>query len=344
MTQVAAIPRAPERRKDHLENMQRKRVVLHIGAHKTGTTSVQHFFAEHEKDLAAAGILYPRSGRHHYAQHRLAFALKGRRVPGTELVPDVEQEAAGLRDEIARSPCRTVLISSEEFFSLRADRIAPLRQLFADHDVEVLAVLRRPDSLFASVYNQKAKEPRNRFVKSHEAFMREPVTLSPDLAFEQVLEAWSRVFGSDAMRVRCLEQFPNAVVLVSQLVGFSLGIAAVNLPHKNVSATVRAAELMRLGKATAQLSEVQLRALRTCADEVFGATGRDESLLAPQERLQLLRNLDPMVDRVFKRFVGTENIYASKRFQASDFPERTTLRVSDLMDVIAALLSTPATR
>ena len=43
--------------------MARKRVVLHIGMHKTGTTAFQSFCIDHWEALQSKGFLYPVAGR-----------------------------------------------------------------------------------------------------------------------------------------------------------------------------------------------------------------------------------------------------------------------------------------
>jgi len=40
-----------------------KRLILHIGPPKTGTTSIQKFLSAAQEDLLSDGILYPANGR-----------------------------------------------------------------------------------------------------------------------------------------------------------------------------------------------------------------------------------------------------------------------------------------
>ena len=44
---------------------------LHIGLHKTGTTSLQSFFAENDEILKQFFIIYPRTGREEKKKHKL---------------------------------------------------------------------------------------------------------------------------------------------------------------------------------------------------------------------------------------------------------------------------------
>lgn len=317
--------------------MTRRQIVLHIGAHKTGTTALQQYFFEHRKELGRAGILYPSSGTHHFAQHRLAFALRGKRVPGTQDLPELDTEAGALLEEISGSPCPQVFLSSEEFFSLPVEAIGALRTALAGHDVRVLAVLRRPDELFASLYNQKVKETRNRFALRHSALVAHPARLSPDMCFDVALRGWSSVFGEEAVAAHCIEQHPNAVALASRTLGYEPGTRVKDLPRRNVSVAVRTAEALRLGKQ-AGMTAVQLQRLRDIAGKAFGTRSEGESLLSPQERMQILRDADAMTEHVFERYVHAPNVYASHRFREADFPARTVLQAPDLMKIVAALI------
>ena len=53
-----------------------KRVVAHVGFHKTGTTALQESFAETREELKALGVTYPDFGQK--AHHRAAWSLVGR--------------------------------------------------------------------------------------------------------------------------------------------------------------------------------------------------------------------------------------------------------------------------
>ncbi len=57
-----------------------KTVYLHIGTHRTGSTSIQRFMANAEEALAEQGIIYPKTGRpdtdwtNQYGHHELAWS------------------------------------------------------------------------------------------------------------------------------------------------------------------------------------------------------------------------------------------------------------------------------
>lgn len=89
-----------------------RKCFLHIGTHKTATTSIQHFLDSHPQELARSGYLYPRVGRPEEASaghHNIAWEISGDR----RFRPDYGDEAALIR-EIADTD-RNIIISSEDF-------------------------------------------------------------------------------------------------------------------------------------------------------------------------------------------------------------------------------------
>ncbi len=158
------------------------RLLLHIGTHKTGTTSVQMFCARNRDTLRRQGIWYPdydligRQG--YFAHHHLAHALAGLPTSrGTR--PEAFEFLAAIRAQAA--PDETVLISAEPFWrhvcppvelleneyladggaatywQRRRDYVRALRDAFGDLEVEVAVVLRRQDQCAESLYKERVK-------------------------------------------------------------------------------------------------------------------------------------------------------------------------------------------
>jgi hypothetical protein len=86
-----------------------KRIFLHCGLHKTGTTSLQRFLHSNRSLLTDSGYAYPKSGLFSYAHHNLAW----------ELVDDERFSASrGNIAELLREISCThqhVILSSEDF-------------------------------------------------------------------------------------------------------------------------------------------------------------------------------------------------------------------------------------
>lgn len=128
---------------------RQKRLVLHVGLHKTGTTFLQHHLLQHRDALRRMGVLVPQTGFNVDVQGRPG-ALSGHQGLVRALRHGDDATWADLHAEIAASPARTVVISAENMgFPTAPDRDDLIAALFArlGHfaQVQVVAVARRAD-------------------------------------------------------------------------------------------------------------------------------------------------------------------------------------------------------
>lgn len=85
-------------------------IFLHIGTHKTGTTSIQHFLAKNAEALRHERILMPLAGRHLQGHHHIAWELRNDvRLEGR--TGFVQQ----LIEELRATDLEKAVISSEDF-------------------------------------------------------------------------------------------------------------------------------------------------------------------------------------------------------------------------------------
>lgn len=135
------------------------RVVLHIGTHKTATTTIQDSFAHNSRLLARNGVVYPTIGRatghHGLAMDWIASLPPVYALPGGSIATlghVAERHAAGRR---------TVFLSSEEFSRAgpagRVDFAAIRAALGRFERVEVLCVLREQWQYVQSIYLEQSK-------------------------------------------------------------------------------------------------------------------------------------------------------------------------------------------
>lgn len=134
-------------------------LILHIGLHKTGTSSLQETCFARANDLARAGLIYPRlnSAAHPAGvpgHHGLTLNL-ARFFP--QYQPDGGSKAAWARIAAAHSR-NTVLVSSEEFSRGRVHarvNMARLAEIATAWDkVTVVCVLREQVSFLQSIFLQ----------------------------------------------------------------------------------------------------------------------------------------------------------------------------------------------
>ena len=146
-----------------MSTREAKRVLMHVGTHKTGSTSIQWGLTHARDMLAAAGICYPKIGcpeRWRFGQHDLAWSQirRATHLPGNITDGRTFDQGArvalwqSLREEIDASSAHTIVISSEEFDVLDAEEIAAVGEALGDHDVTPIVFLRNIADLIESSY------------------------------------------------------------------------------------------------------------------------------------------------------------------------------------------------
>jgi hypothetical protein len=191
------------------------RAVIHIGAEKTGTTTLQRCFAENSGALSAAGIHYPRSisGNQHwalalYAMDQDRTTLLGDRASAYLDDRDAWRErlVGRLAGELdALTGVDTLLLSAEHLSSqlLSTAEIARLRALLDRwcDDYTVVLYLRRQDRARISLYSSELR-----------AGGSDPEILGPvahseiGFDYERMLELWASGFGVDAIVPRVFDR------------------------------------------------------------------------------------------------------------------------------------------
>ena len=136
------------------------KVVLHIGTHKTATTTIQDTFYENSELLAKAGLIYPRLAGPKITGHHGLVCAWGR-LPNMYRLPEGSRmEFLKLAKEYADQDV-TLFLSSEEFSrggneaNVDFDEV---RQLLSDFDeIEVVCTLRTQWQFMQSVYQEMSK-------------------------------------------------------------------------------------------------------------------------------------------------------------------------------------------
>lgn len=184
--------------------MAQKRIFLHIGTHKTATTTIQKGCCDNRAALLAAGWLYPTTGMYLYGQHNVAWEMcSGHEQPWNHVNHWVRfrPEWGGITEliaEIEASPAQNVILSSEDFDGLQTDRIHQLREHLQAYQVEVIAYLREQSSFLQSAWAQFVK--CGYIVESFEAFIDRMLASSDDVlryfgAYDVFLQPWIDAFG-----------------------------------------------------------------------------------------------------------------------------------------------------
>lgn len=136
-----------------------RRCILHVGAPKTATTSIQFMLKQNGRRFLKHGFLVPKSGQGRSGAHRiLVYDLAGRPLDATEGVSHKFER------EVLKSDAHTVLISSEFLWPIMADPsqaervIGHLRAM--GFDITLVVYLRNQPQFFNSAYVQASTSLR----------------------------------------------------------------------------------------------------------------------------------------------------------------------------------------
>jgi hypothetical protein len=102
---------------DYSSFMAKRVCYIHIGPHKTGTSSIQWFLKENRAELLKYGYFVPDSGANHGAHHALA-----RKLCGQELRDHQQLATANFVRALDETPSEAVVISSEALEGLLRNR------------------------------------------------------------------------------------------------------------------------------------------------------------------------------------------------------------------------------
>lgn len=283
------------------------KLILHIGAHKTGTTSLQRSFSNSRTNLGEFNVLYPELSWFHFAQHRLAFALRGLRDPVKGDVPDIAEELDALNSCIASATDDArILISSEEFFAATDSEVQTLKEGIICDDIQIFAVVRRPDNLLLSIYNQSMKTPQNDFKRPLKGFLQDPSQLNRDMEQVECVKTWSNVFGHEQVLLRRYEDIDLLRECLDILGASDCTIDDDRRVNNSVSAAVL--EVMRISKI-AKMDPKTRQDLVVFAQDVFRE--RPKLGLSSSERRQILEHYEHGFEVLFAEF-GLRNSYRSE--------------------------------
>lgn len=191
-----------------------KTLYLHIGTPKTGTSALQHFFANNRKLLEGKGVYYPDLGfrfpdigKHrnaHFLSYKKYIEKKQRDYETEKAIRD---EGIQKLDEAFKSH-DTILLSDEHIWNEKemiGQTLPALKSHFAEQEVQikVIVYLRRQDQVIQSFWAQKIKESS---AISFEKYMEKEKYRFFRLDYAARIQEFADVLGKENVIVRCYEK------------------------------------------------------------------------------------------------------------------------------------------
>jgi hypothetical protein len=212
---------------------------LHIGNHRTATSSIQAFMAKNREPLRKQGVLYPYGAKRHLSLINDLFS--GKRDIAT-VSKDINN-----RCNNKKHPIGSVVLSDEDI-ATRADLslLAGFKKYFK---VKIIFSLRRQDLWLESWYLQNVKwqwKPALCHLTLDAFFARRAEFFWAD--YKQYITHLEALFGKENILLYPFEriQMPEGPIhAFAEQVGFRIDGSFTNPPNRNASLTPMVSEFMR---------------------------------------------------------------------------------------------------
>ncbi|SDK23882.1 hypothetical protein [Microbulbifer yueqingensis] len=292
-----------------------KKLFIHLGTGKTGTTAIQSFMSLNHSALLRKGVNYCRTGLHRINHHGLCFN-DHRHDPA--YAERVKRKLSCLIDEIVASEARRHVISSENFPGLTLSEIEYMVGLLSPHcDINVIIYFRRQDQFLESWFAQIVKAGA---LDADISGLRSQLVQAKIFDYFYHAEKWGSLIGKDKVHVRPYER--------SQFYGGNIFSDFLNVLGLSFDPDFE--QVQR--DPNPSLSREQVCFARALAPYLDGPDislllkpvelGRSESsryFLPPSQRRELLEQYMPINNSVAKKYLEKQSL-----FDSYDIPDATS--------------------
>jgi len=216
-----------------------RRVVIHIGPPKTGSTTLQDALHHHRDELKRMGIRYAGSGTQSSAAAmwvtRRRDRTTGRQVPASAW----KQLLKEIKDSIES----TVVVSSEWFAAATPAQIRTISQELPGAEYQIVIALRSLDRILPSRWKQNVIEGATYSFAEWLELIFSPSTNSYGSRFwhqhrhDELVQRWGEVFGQRAITAICIDDADPDRLLrnMESLIGADEGSLGSSRHVRNVS-------------------------------------------------------------------------------------------------------------
>ena len=284
---------------------------LHIGAHRTATTSTQFYLDRNRDALPARGVLYPMKVRRHLQTFNQLFAEE---LTVAAVCDRLEADADAAEAETGE-PVHTIVLSDEDV-AMRPD-LSRLQGFTERFDTRAIYSMRRQDIWLESWYFQNIKWQWIDGL-SHATFA-DFMARRADfhwIDYDAVLTRLEALFGRDAVVPLVFEtgQMPDGpVAAFCDAIGLTDREGLQDAVHANTSRSPQMAEFMRhlpLDQAPPQVRNALIHACERVDRKVLGNTGKQSERIMPaRQRRQVMAGFEPGNQAVAQRYFGRDRLF-----------------------------------
>jgi len=180
--------------------MNNRKLILHIGMGKTGTTSIQYMLNKNSKQLKNNGYIYHVSNNVRPNHHILVSTPFDKNMWSRD-----GYKYAELKKFFDDSSASTMIISTEKLLGAPKYYIKRIKEVYSNVDIEVLVYIRNQIDSLPSIYLQRQKDLKTPYYYSiRKAFdkYKDSWGAQPD----KIVNNWMEVFNKDSIRVRVFDR------------------------------------------------------------------------------------------------------------------------------------------
>ena len=275
----------------------KKKLYLHIGANKTGSSAIQLFLVKNREKLEETGYCYPKYGELHNAHYNISSAFGcGPSVEGV----DFKTLSKKLYDECGQNSC----ILSSEYFITAKNAEGIYNSLSKDFDIEVIVYLRRHDLWYESLYNQAVKTvanpPWGKGIESYLNFQWKKGGQTFD--YLQIIKIWN-AFEDMKLTVRPYEKesFLNGDIFEDfmEAIGISKpDVFDTNVGVINESIPLEYLDLVDSVNRSEALSVIEKNRIIRAVKKIEQGKSKFKYSMTPAHKRKVISNQSPNYDKI----------------------------------------------
>lgn len=324
-----------------------RKIYLHVGTQKTGSSALQRFFCINKDILAEEGILYPLEWG---AQATEGYSQQGGNIGRLRsLLSYPNKEIADIFINLVDRYQR-ILLSNEGLFVLANPNIKNgwLQEVRnANIEIDIIVYLRKQVDFILSFYNQGIKGSRSVYKEFWEWYQE--VQGDKFLNYKETLDSFESIVGPQHMKVRIYEkeQFTGGSLYADFMDALGLKLTdryripkeKVNVSLSNTAMQVKKI-INRIGSDAGIISRLIAPTLQKLSEEEFSRGIPAHTLLSYDEKVEFMQQWEECNESIAQKYFGRKRLFFSevKKTNASVPSEKDILEYA-IQALSAALAS-----